>query len=241
MLLGVGGSDIPLIDPHGLSDRVMELDAFDNTYLAASIGPTVLCNDGDLVNFWFDLSSGGTKDGNQPTSSFRPTARDLGDFWGVEFDAVDNFMQIDDSGIAGSVFTSVTTYSVLTLDNTTARTLMSCTGTGGWQTRYNNPIILRNSVENLGGATTGPTAGVRFVDAISYDGATIRFYRNGIANGTISTVKTFGTATNRLGCTLAGSEFFDGYMHYHTIFSVVHDLATIQGVSAFLKSRWQVS
>lgn len=235
------GDGITPIDPHTLSNRVMELDAFDNTYLLSAIGPDVLCNDGDLVNLWNDIGTGGTKDGSQPTSSFRPVARDLGDFWAVEFDAVDNFMEIVDSGIPQSTFVSFTGYSVITLDSTTARTLMSCTGSGGYQQRYNNPIVLRNSVENLGGATAGPSTGVRFVDTVQYDGATIRFYRNGLANGTISTVKTFGTPTNRLGCTLASSEFFDGYMHYNLVCSEVHDLATIQGVHAFLKTRWQIA
>lgn len=231
------------IDPHLLGNRVFEIDAKDNSGLYSAVEPSVVAaNDGELVLAWQDLSIIGLKSPHQTTSGLRGIAREFPYGWGVEFDGVDNQYIIDDGGIPGSVFSSCTLYSVLTVDSTSSCTVFSCTTAGGgaFQDRYDNPMILKNDVEVVGSGSTPPTVGERFVDAMTYDGSTLSFYRNGLPNGSITVSKSFATASNQLGCTVFGFEFFEGLMHYRSVFNAVHDSATIAGVTSFLKQRWGV-
>jgi len=230
------------VDPHTLSNRIFEIDAFDNSGLYSAVLPSlVTANDGELVLAWQDIGEATTKSPNQGTSGLRGIARQNAYGWGVELDGVDNRYAIDDSGIPGTVFANCTVYTVVTLDSLASCTVLSSTGTDAFQNRYGNPKILKNSVEDIANGTNAPSTGTRFVDCVTYTGSLFSFFRNSATNGTTSITRTFGTATNQLGATESGFEFFDGLMHYVAVFSTAHDTDTVLGVMAYLESRWQIA
>jgi hypothetical protein len=233
------------IDPTPLPGGIFEIDAFTNEWLYKSTGPNVPAGDGELIIAVQDLTGGlgaGPKSLLQSTSGNRAIARQLSVGWGIDFDASNDRYVIQDSGIPAATFINVTYYKVLTLDSLTSRTVMSSStgGAGAFQDRYSNPQILKNDIEVVATATSAPSTGVRIVDAMTYDGATVNFYRNGVLNGSTSIVKTFNNPSNLFGATTTGLELFDGLVHYCKVFTSVHSLQTIQGVTTYLRNRWGV-
>ena len=92
----------------------------------------------------------------------------------------------------------------------------------------------------IGSSTTALTAGTWYEIAVTYDGSTVHFYRNGSADGSTAASYTFGTGPNALGAAYNGTsivKFFDGEVAE----LVVYNTATYQpSVHSYFVGRYGI-
>lgn len=86
-------------------------------------------------------------------------------------------------------------------------------GVGGPQWRLNgsgNQELLKQGTISMGTSTTALTNGTSAFCAVTYDGSTVRFYKDGVADGTAASSQTFTFSTVFLGKRETSSlEFFN--------------------------------
>lgn len=88
--------------------------------------------------------------------------------------------------------------------------------------------LLKASVTSMGTSSTViPTSGPQHV-ACSYDGSTVRFYLNGVADGAPSSTQTFLTQTTFVGAKSASAEWFDGLIFDVKVYNRVLSVSEIQ-------------
>jgi hypothetical protein len=87
--------------------------------------------------------------------------------------------------------------------------------------------VLKTATADMGSSSTNCTAGTFFTIGVTYDGSTVKFYRNGAADGTNSTLQTFtANLTKMLINASNGVENFSGDVAEHVFWTSVLNEAT---------------
>lgn len=157
-------------------------------------------------------------DGSSPTSwaDSSPAVNDLISIVGMtkETNVINGLSVAKVIGAGQGTFTSAITVAsnftflavVKPTDLSGQRTLI-CGPTGSLQVRFNaNKInVLKCATADMGSSSTNLSTGTFYTIGVTYDGSTLKFYLNGVADGVVSVSQTFSADVTKMFVNVANS------------------------------------
>ena len=198
-------------------------------------GGTVPCGDGDPVRVWKDRS-GNARDLSQATSGNRPVLRSVSGRWWVQFDGVDDGLEL--SGFApGSAAT------IAIAHNTTGDgSFLGVEGGAVFQCRIGqsaaNELSTYDGGNNPQSDALSTARGSNTASGYVLSGTTVSFYENGTARGS-GTANWSSFTANRVGRSgIPGVLQITGYLGEIVLATATASAGDLTSLFGYLRSAW---
>lgn len=188
------------------------------------VGDCLAGADGDPITAWEDVSA---------------AANDLGTFTGLptkETNALNGHTVAktdgDDTAVFSTPITVAANFTFLTvakLTNLGGPKTFICGPAGSLQVRINSSKlnVLKCATADMGSGSTTLSLDTFYTLGVTYDGSTLRFYLNGVADGTVSVSQTFSADVTKVWVNVANSlETFHGEQARKTLWTAVLNEST---------------